>query len=517
MYQNRLSDLSCPDPSKHRCDIPAHVYQSTFSPNTQWSEEYAQGAEILSYWQSVAKKYDVYSKVRFRTKVLGAYWESDSSQWRVNTEDLSSQRISSERFDYLITAVGHFNSWKLPDYPGIVRYRGTLMHSSGWDPTFDPSGKRIATIGNGASGIQVTTAVRKVAALVDHYARSRTWIAGAFQPNAKDRQDEPMYISEEQKKSFEDPEAYLVYRKGLEGTFWRAFAAQIADSEESRNSRDNFIELMKRRLVDEPSLVHKLVPDFPPHCRRLTPGPGYLEALSKPNLTFIQTPIQEFTEDGIITTDGQHRPVEAIICSTGANTDFAPPFPIVAGELDLKRDWKPDGAFGFPYTYLGLATPGFPNLAFLLGPNSAGPSGTVPQTVESMITYVAKLLRKMSNQGIRTMAPSKAAADDFLAYCDAFFPRTNLARNCSSGSNGGRPGARIHGHWPGSGAHLTRVRRDPRWEDWEYEYARPENRFAYFGNGWTRKEADPSSDMTPYLKLERDNDLRDLHERWWDL
>jgi cation diffusion facilitator CzcD-associated flavoprotein CzcO len=57
-----------------RCDIPAHVYQSTFSPNIEWSEEYAQGREILDYWRSVAKKHHVYRYIRFRTKVTGAYW-----------------------------------------------------------------------------------------------------------------------------------------------------------------------------------------------------------------------------------------------------------------------------------------------------------------------------------------------------------------------------------------------------------------------------------------------------------
>jgi hypothetical protein len=127
------------------------------------------------------------------------------------------------------------------------------------------------------------------------------------------------------------------------------------------------------------------------------------------------------------------------------------------------------------------------------------------------------MLRKISSQHIRTMTPSTAAADDFVAYCDAFFPRTNLSLKCSSWSNGGIPGARIHGHWPGSGAHLDHVRRDPRWEDFEYTYQNRENRFAYWGNGTTAKEQDEQADMTSYLKLPHENDLRDLHERWWDL
>nr|OQO22108.1 hypothetical protein B0A51_12557 [Rachicladosporium sp. CCFEE 5018] len=500
-----------------RCDIPAHVYQSTFSPNTQWSEEYAQGAEILEYWKSVAKTHDVYSKVRFDTKVLGAYWQPDVAQWRLEVRNVASGESSTQHFDFLLTAIGHFNEWKLPEYPGIDRFKGTLMHSSGWHPAFDPKGKRIATIGNGASGIQVTTEIRKVAAHVDHYARSRTWVAGSFQPGATDRKDTPIPMLQDQRETFEDPAVYLEYRKKKEGSFWRAFGAQLAGSESSKTARENFIELMRKRSVADPSLIDKLIPDFPPHCRRLTPGPGYIEALTQSNLTFIQTPIKEFTEEGIITVDGVHRPVDAVVASTGANTHFAPPFPIVAGDVDLARDWKHDGAFGFPYTYLGLATPGMPNLAFLLGPNAAAPSGTVPHAVEVSITYIAKVLRKVSTQGIRSMTPSKAAADDFVTYCDAFFPRTNLARNCSSWSNGNSPGARIHGHWPGSAAHVTIVRREPRWEDWEYEYVRPDNRFSYFGNGWTRAEQDPERDMTSYLRLPTENDLRDLHERWWDV
>ena len=105
-----------------------------------------------------------------------------------------------------------------------------------------------------------------------------------------------------------------------------------------------------------------------------------------------------------------------------------------------------------------------------------------------------------------------------MEYSDAFFPTTVLTENCSSWANGGRPGARIHGIWPGSAAHLTLMRRQPRWEDWEYKYLSPSgNRFAYLGNGWTKKEQDPNADMTPYLELAEENDLRRLHEGWFDV
>ncbi|GAB7354446.1 hypothetical protein MBLNU459_g4934t1 [Dothideomycetes sp. NU459] len=501
-----------------RCDVPAHAYQSTFDPNTQWTEEFAQGAEIRKYWQNLAAKHDLYRLIKFRQNVQKAEWHDVKKQWVLTAEDLATQRVSSHEFDIVLPALGHFNAWRLPDYPGLNEFEGHLRHSSNWDPDFDPTNKTVAVIGNGASGIQVVPELQKVVKHLDHYARSRTWIAGSL--GGRDREAEPMYFSAEQLKDFEDPEKYLQYRKALEGTYWRRFGALFKDSEESVEARRAFKDLMAARLPNNPEILEALVPDFSPHCRRLTPGPGYLEALTEENVNFIQTPIRRFTKDGIETVDGTHRKVDAIICSTGANVDFAPPFPIVSGKIDLSSAWQPAGAWGFPYSYLGIGVPGFPNLFFIHGPNSIGPSGTLPHGVEIQVVYIARLLRKIASQGIQTAAPSKAATDDFVEYCDAFFPTTVLTENCSSWSNGRRPGGKIHGHWPGSASHVNHVRREPRWEDWEYGLLpgnKSKNRFAYLGNGWTTKELDPGSDLTPYLKPPDKVDLRDWHESWWDL
>ena len=187
-----------------------------------------------------------------------------------------------------------------------------------------------------------------------------------------------------------------------------------------------------------------------------------------------------------------------------------PPFPITANNHTLQSAWSPN-----PLTYLGLATPGFPNMLYIQGPNAAGPSGTVPNQVETQTTYIAKLLRKFSNQGIRSFVPSQAATDDFTAYCDSFFPKTVFSERCSSWANGGKPGARIHGHWPGSASHVNWVRREPRWEDWEWKTG-GENRFKWFGDGWTAKEKSGTGDLTGYLKLPKDIDLRNYHEEWFE-
>ena len=229
-----------------------------------------------------------------------------------------------------------------------------------------------------------------------------------------------MPFTEEQIRDFQDPEKYLAFRKHLEGTFFRRFESILRDSETTRKGTEAFKKIMRERLGDDAKLLEKMVPDFPPFCRRLTPGPGYLEAITKDNLTFIQDPIDHFTEDGIVTKDGVHRPVDAVICSTGANVDFAPPFPLIAGDYDLSRDWKPDGKFGFPYSYLGIGTPHFPNLAYILGkylnrildhPRLVLTISKVPTHQEHQALFpTAQRSKQHSSQSCSARSPLKASA-----------------------------------------------------------------------------------------------------------
>ena len=162
------------------------------------------------------------------------------------------------------------------------------------------------------------------------------------------------------------------------------------------------------------------MPSFSPNCRRLTPGPGYLEASAQPNVKFIRWPFQRLTEYGIMTVDRVERKVDAIIYATGANKDMLPPLPIRATTGSSLQDaWTPD-----PYTCLGTATPCFPILLFIHGPNGTEYIGKVPNQIEIQVTYIAQLLRKVSKQHIRTFIPLKAATDDLMDYSDAFFAGT---------------------------------------------------------------------------------------------
>ncbi|GKT91830.1 4-hydroxyacetophenone monooxygenase [Colletotrichum tofieldiae] len=298
------------------CNVPAHVYRTSFAPNTQWSEEYAQGPELLDYWAGVARKYDVYKYLKVSHEVKDLQWDNEKSVWLVKVCNVQSREVRIHEADFVLTAIGRLNDWRLSDYPGINDFR-------------DISDTR-------------RTGTRHM------MSREREW-------------------------------------------------------------------------------------------------------------------------------------------HPGANVDVLPPFGITANGKSIAQLWSPDGEYGFPYSYLGYATPGFPNLGFIQGPNGAGRSGTVPHNVEVQATYFAKILRKVGRERIKTMQPSKKAANDFVQYSDAFFKKTVMSE-CKSWYNTERPGSRIHGLWPGSAALVGLVVNDPRWKDWEYEYlSDTENSLlGYFGNGCTK-------------------------------
>ena len=200
---------------------------------------------------------------------------------------------------FLLTATGHFADPKLPQYPGMDKFKGDVFHTSAWKPSFDPKNKRIAVIGNGASGIQVLPQLQKVAARIDHYARNKTWVAAPI--GGETLED---YVAEGIEKARLSPENYLEFRKGLESKLFSRFGGIFKGSDKNATTRKNIEKLMAARLATKPGLVSRIVPDFSPSCRRLTPGPGYLEALTADNVTYVTDGISEFTKTGIRTVDG---------------------------------------------------------------------------------------------------------------------------------------------------------------------------------------------------------------------
>jgi hypothetical protein len=165
----------------------------------------------------------------------------------------------TDEANFLVTATGHFADLKLPDYPGINEYQSHLRHTGHWDPEFDPTDKRIAVIGNGASGIQVLPQLQKTASHIDHYARNKTWVASPI-----GGEDLGEFVAENADKAKSSPENYLAFRKALESRLFSRFGGVFKDSVRNNTSREIITGLMTKRLGDRIDLASAIVAEFPP-------------------------------------------------------------------------------------------------------------------------------------------------------------------------------------------------------------------------------------------------------------
>jgi cation diffusion facilitator CzcD-associated flavoprotein CzcO len=330
--------------------------------------------------------------------------------------------------------------------------------------------------------------LQPLAKRLDHYVRGKTWIATPMAAKEVELRTNGTgsnfsFTEEEISTWRHDPALYRAYRRRLEEELQSGHELTIRDSAMQNGAREAFTELMKERLADRPDIAKHLLPTFPPLCKRLTPGPGYLESLTKSNVDIIATPISKFTETGIITEDGTSREVDAIICATGFDTTHRNRFPIYGeGGVLLGQKWK-DRAD----SYLSMTTHGFPNLFMSLGPNSGLGSGNLLIMLERIAAYVAQCAEKMQMENIRSMVPSQRAVNLFTDFCDVYFKGTVYSEECSSWYKTGGKNGRVTALWPGSSLHATQVLEKPRWEDFDFTYA-DGNEFGWFGDGWTERE-----------------------------
>ncbi|GES63084.1 flavin-binding monooxygenase [Aspergillus terreus] len=469
------------------CDIPAHTYQATFEPNKEWSTFYAAAPEIHKYWKRVADKYGCMKYVKFKHQVCEATWNEKDSKWKLKVEDIDGKKTLQDQCDVLISASGALNSWKWPRIPGLHDFKGKLMHSANWDESYDYSGKRVAVIGNGSSGIQIVPGMLPKVTHIDHYIRGRTWLSPTFAREHIDKRGAELenfsFTPEEIENFKKDHQAYQKFRKEIELELQSVHGATLIGTPEQIGTRDVFLQNMKRRLSRKPELLDELTPSFPPICRRLTPGPGYLEALTDDKVDVITSEIVKVDAEGILTADGKHRPIDVLVCATGFDTTFTPRFPIIGRDgVSLADRWKQT-----PETYLSLAVDGFPNYFISLGPNSALGEGNLLLLIEKEQDYFTKCVEKMQRDNIRAMSVRKDSVERFTQHCDQYFARTVFSLKCRSWYKGGTEDGRVTALWPGSSLHSLKTLANPRWEDFSYEYVN-DNANGWLGDGWTENE-----------------------------
>jgi cation diffusion facilitator CzcD-associated flavoprotein CzcO len=100
--------------------------------------------------------------------------------------------------------------------------------------------------------------------------------------------------------------------------------------------------------------------------------------------------IAEIREHSVLGSDGVEREVDAIIFGTGFHVTDAFDNLAVLGRdgRDLAKTWAGEGM----RTHYGISVAGFPNLFFLLGPNTGLGHNSVVFMIESQIRYVAEAI-----------------------------------------------------------------------------------------------------------------------------
>ncbi|OQV07522.1 hypothetical protein CLAIMM_11945 [Cladophialophora immunda] len=466
------------------CDVPSVTYQFTWEPDV-WSKFYSESPEIHAYMKRVVDKYNLWDFIKLNHTVTDARWEQDSGKWSLTVEDAGRGRTFTETCDIFINAGGPLNYWEWPRIKGIKDFKGVIAHTANYPEDLDLKGKRVAVCGIGSSGIQVTARIQKD---VDHlytWIRSPTWVLGAFANEfVPPGNPNPEYTNEEINLMKNDPVTYLKYRKNIEGSISAGFGVYYKNTPESLAARKIATEDMCKKLESRPDIANALIPkDFPVGCKRPTPGVGFLEALTMPNVTaYPGGDLQQITARGFIDPNGQEQEESAGYVS---------------------RE---------PAFVSRVAAPEIPNYFTYYGPY--GPLGQASAVVmiEFFTRYFNEFIRKMQVENIKSFAPRIDVALEFQEHADLYLKRTVWDSECRSWWKGGKIDGRIM-LYPGSRTQYMELIEHPRYEDYHIEY-KAMNRWAFLGNGFSTRDYD-GRDITWFWGLVDGKDRQEKYELQW--
>jgi len=405
-----------------RVDNGNHYYSYSFAPNYDWSEHYCQRDEILAYLNRFADDRSLRDTIRFSTEVIEAryvehHWEIDLRHPNGATQTVVH--------DAVISCVGQLNRPNIPEFRGHERFQGISCHTARWDRDLDYSGKRIAVIGIGASGLQLIPELAKQAKQLTVFQRGRQWIAPCPDYHEK--------VSDAQKWVIKHVPYYarwyrfLVFWSFADGTMPTyivdpAWPDQVRSiSAVNEQLRQILVEYMAGQLRDRPDLIEKVIPDYPPGGKRpLMDNGSWLRALQRDNVDYVVDPIEEITENAIVDANGTRHPVDMIVYATGYHANkFLQPMRIIgrSGTV-LNEAWGED-----PYAYLGIVVPEFPNLFITYGPGTNnGHGGSVIANAEWQLRFIMQSLRLMLEDDY----PEIEVRQD---VCDAFMWRLRQAQD----------------------------------------------------------------------------------------
>ena len=430
-----------------RCDVESMQYSYSFDEQLQqewvWTERYPRQEEILRYVNHVAERFDLRRDIQFNSRVTSAHFDEAQALWTVGTD-----RGDAVQARFLISAAGCLSAGRVPDIPGLESFKGEWHHTGQWpkrEVSF--SGKRVAVIGTGSSGIQAIPAVAQQAKALTVFQRTPNFSIPAWNKPlpAQDQRQWKKHYAEHRVKArgtrsgiLYEYSPYATHQVSPEerqqeyqrrwarggANFTHAFN-DIYSNKESNDQAAEFVRNKIRAIVKDPRKAALLAPtDHAIGTKRICVDSDYFETFNLPHVDLVDlrsTPIQAITKDGI-QTSAKHIDLDCIVFATGYDAVTGP-----LNRIDIRglggRRLLDKWAHG-PRCYLGLMTADFPNMFIITGPGSPSVLTNVVVAIEQHVELIARLLGHMRDQGAIIAEPAKKAEDDWVAHVNEVASKT---------------------------------------------------------------------------------------------
>jgi 4-hydroxyacetophenone monooxygenase len=297
-----------------------------------------------------------------------------------------------------------------------------MVHPSRWPADFDYTGKRIAIVGNGSTGVQMLAPIAEAADQVFVFQRTPQWIS------PRPKYGEP--VEPEVRWLLDNFPGYWNWWRymAIAALFqthrflqldeeWKAQGGHVNPLNDKM--RDDLTLYIKAQTGGRQDLIDKLIPDYAPFSRRPVVDNGWYKSLTRDNVELVTDPITRLTPKGVETADGTVREVDAIVTATGFRVAkyLWPAEYTGKGGIDVHDFWSKDG----PRAYLSMMVPNFPNMFMLYGPNSQPLSGGtgLPIWYQVWSGYIAQLIVQMVETGKSTIEVKQEAYETYNKALDA--------------------------------------------------------------------------------------------------
>ena len=365
-----------------RSDSDMFTLGYAFKPWTE-AKAIADGPSILNYVRETAREHGVDQHIRFNTQVKGASWSTQDAAWTVEVEKDGKTSHVTANFLFLCGGYYSYAGGYTPEFPGVERFKGQLVHPQKWTPDIDHAGKKVVVIGSGATAVTLVPEMAKTAAHVTILQRSPTYVVAA---PGEDKQANWLRTKLPAKLAY----AITRWRKVLFGIVFYNYARK-----QPAKVKAGIIGMVRKQMGPDYDVATHFTPTYNPWDQRicLVPDADLFTALKSGKAEVVTDHIESFTETGIQLKSGRVLEADLVVSATGLVLQ-------AMNGLKLSVDGRPIDP-GKTLSYKGMMYSDVPNLASAFGYTNASWTLKCDLTCE----YVCRLLNHMKKTGERQVTP----------------------------------------------------------------------------------------------------------------